>query len=193
MSHKKLSLVLAVALISPALLGSFSTSTASAAKNAPANAAVSATWTDTTINITIHTKNLIGLPIYDQNGQIIEHQNAPANQDFATSQLHKNATTKEVFYKIGDNQYLSANEVLSGIKNIAITNYKAVIHTVNNAQIQLYDGNGNAINQVSVAGKSAWFTNQQAVNIDSGVIYYQISPNRYVSSNDISHITGTNA
>lgn len=183
MNRKKLSLIVVLALIFPTLLTSFSV-------NNTVSAATNSEWTQTKINLTIHTKNLMGMPLYDQQGQVIKDQSAPANQDYSVVETVRNNQTGETFYGIGNNQFLSAVEVMSGIPNMRVNYYHANIHVVNQPQIQLYDGNGIAIGGMYVKGDTSWYTNQQAVNIDTGVTYYQVSPNRYVSSNDVDSFVG---
>lgn len=183
MKHKKWSLVLVLALLLPmmTIFGQFNEVHAS---NEAGN------YLDTNVNLTVHTRNLSGLPVYDANGTVIDGVTAPANQDFAISVIRKNNVSKDTFYQVGAGRFLNANEVIQGIPTMTMNYYHAVVHTISGGLVQVYDGNGTAIAGISVAGDTAWYTNQQAIDLNTGVTYYQISPDRYVCSDDVDSFTG---
>lgn len=183
MKRKKLSLVLVFALLLPMMTVFGQFDSVHAADEA-------GTYLDTNVNLTIHTRNLSGLPIYDGDGAVISGVTAPANQDFAISVIRKNNASMDTFYEVAPGRFLAANEVIQGIPTMAMNYYHAVVHVVAGGPVQVYDGNGTAIAGISVAGDSAWYTNQQAIDLNSGVTYYQISPDRYVCSNDVDSFTG---
>lgn len=183
MKHKKLSLVLVLALLLPMMtvFGQFdSVHAAGGAGN----------YLDTNVNLTVHTRNLSGLPVYDADGAVISGVTAPANRDFAISVIRKNNASKDTFYEVGAGRFLSANEVIQGVPTMTMNYYHAVVHTIPGGLVQVYDGNGTAIAGISVAGDTAWYTNQQAIDLNSGVTFYQISPDRYVCSDDVDSFTG---
>ena len=175
MKYKIWSLFLVLAIAFPILGGLSNASTTEAA------------WTDTSLNVTIHTKNISNLPVYDQNGVVNSAVNVSGNKDFAATSARRDSTTGNVYYKIGDNEYLSSSEVLAGIPNLVVNAVNATV-TTKNGTIQLYDGNGNMVTGSTVDGNSSWYTNQQ-VDIQNGLTYYQISTNRYISSNDVTSTT----
>ncbi|AKP67655.1 SLAP domain-containing protein [Companilactobacillus ginsenosidimutans] len=174
MKHKILSLLLALALIFPVLGSLYSTTDAQAA------------WTDTALNVTIHSRNVSGLSIYDANGNVIPNATVTPNKDFASTSARRDTTSGNVFYKIADNQYLSSQEVLPGIPNLVVNSISSIV-TTKAGDTPLYDGNGVLVDGESVKGDGSWFTNKQVINIENGSTFYQISPNRYISSD---YITG---
>lgn len=189
MNHKKLSFILALSLVVPVLFGGLSNAdTSLVAQNVSATTAPN--FVDTTINATIHTRNLANLPIYDANGNVIKNQTAPANKDFVATAAHRQTSTGNLFFKVGDNQYLSSVEVSAGIPTVKINSLEAIVTTDNGGSVPLYDGNGNIIDGQSVGGNTSWYTNQQVINLNNGITYYQISTDRYISENNIASYSG---
>lgn len=195
MKRNKSTLVLALALLAPIFIGGMANTTTTFADTSAVTQAATTQdqWTDTVVNKTIHTKNQSGLPIYDANGKAIQYETITGNVDFATTVEHKNNKTGDIYYQIGDGQYLSSSELTSGRPELKTYDVSATVHTLSAFKtVPLYDGDGNAVNNESVSGDTNWYTNRQINNNDTGVSYYQIATNRYVSSEYIDTYTPVN-
>lgn len=185
---KKLTISLTL-LVAPLLLGG--TVTANAATVAQdATQTQAQTWTDTKVDQTIHTKNLIGMPVYNKNGVIQERQNVDADTDYHITSIHKSNQTGEVFYQFDNDKYIISNDVVGDTPDTVISNGEFDVHTIDKDNIPLYDGNLKQVADEKLAGDSLWYTNKQIDDRDTGVTYYLVSTDRYVSSNDIDEVSG---
>lgn len=78
-------------LIAPLLLGSLGTVNAAVENSDEATTQVSTqAWTEKTTDQTIHTKNLLGMPVYDKNGVIQERQAVDADTDYHVTAIRTN-------------------------------------------------------------------------------------------------------
>jgi hypothetical protein len=68
-------------------------------------------WEVTPLDTIIHTKNLIGIPLYDENGNIIEREALSADSYWYTNGSKTNPKTGEVFYRVSTHQYVSADDI----------------------------------------------------------------------------------
>ncbi|MQS89253.1 hypothetical protein [Companilactobacillus mishanensis] len=59
----------------------------------------------------IHTKNLIGIPLYDKNLNIIEYAALPADSYWYTNGSIFNQNTNELFYRVSTNEYVSSVDI----------------------------------------------------------------------------------
>lgn len=187
---KKLTISLTL-LIAPLLLGSLGTVNAATANTDEATTQVPAkTWTEKTTDQTIHTKGLLGMPVYDKNGVIQERQSVDADTDYHVTSIRTNNRTGQMFYQFGDNQYIISDDVVGETPDLNTSYGELVVHTIDNANIPLYDGNLNEVSNEKLAGDSLWYTNKQIDNMDNGVTYYLVSTDRYVRSEDIDQVSG---
>ena len=69
-------------------------------------------WQVKPLNEVIHTKDLIGIPLYDENGQIIERRALSADSYWYTNGSKTDPKTNEVFYRVSTHEYVSADDIL---------------------------------------------------------------------------------
>ncbi|WP_125771437.1 hypothetical protein [Companilactobacillus furfuricola] len=186
---KKLALNLTI-LVAPFLLGSIG-SVQAATTNAQADEAVQTqTWTDTKTNQRIHTKNLIGMPVYDQYGVIQERQLINPDTDYHVTSIRTSNQTGEIFYQIGTDQYIISDDVVGDTPDTVISDGEFVVHTLDKDNIPLYNGDLKPVANEKLAGDSLWYTNKQIDDRDNGSTYFLVSTDRYVSSADIDQVSG---
>lgn len=184
MFNKKIILGMGLLLVAPTLfLGAGNLTNVSAATDSAVVA--QSQWSDVAINKTIHAKNLIGMPVYDANGNVLLHQSAAADAQYQVSVERKNNATGQILYEISDGVYLDSSEVETGVADMQVSYDHAIIHSIDSSNIPLYDQNGNVIPGVNLQGNYYWYTNQEIYDRDSGNSYFQVSTNRYVSEQDI--------
>ncbi|AKP67981.1 SLAP domain-containing protein [Companilactobacillus ginsenosidimutans] len=69
-------------------------------------------WKTTPLDTIVHTKDLIGIPLYDQDGNIIEYQALGADSYWYTDKKIENPKTGEVFYRVSTNEYVSSVDII---------------------------------------------------------------------------------
>lgn len=68
-------------------------------------------WKITSLDTVIHTKDLLGIPLYDENGNIIERQALAADSYWYTNGSKQNLKTGELFYRVSTHQYVSSDDI----------------------------------------------------------------------------------
>lgn len=66
----------------------------------------------TPLNEIIHTKNLIGIPLYDETGNIIERRALAADSYWYANGKKENLQTGEIFYRVSTHEYVSSVDIL---------------------------------------------------------------------------------
>ncbi|MCH4009068.1 SLAP domain-containing protein [Companilactobacillus sp.] len=70
------------------------------------------TWKTTPLDTVIHTKDLIGIPLYDENGQIIERRALGADSAWYTNGMKENTKTGEIFYRVSTHEYVNSVDII---------------------------------------------------------------------------------
>ncbi|WP_099974954.1 hypothetical protein [Lactobacillus terrae] len=73
-------------------------------------------WSDSVIHTVVQTKDLLGIPLYDKDGNVIENRSLGANSFWFTDTRHENSKTGEVFYRVATNEYVSEKSLTSYVE-----------------------------------------------------------------------------
>lgn len=69
-------------------------------------------WITKPLDQVIYTKDLLGIPLYDEDGNIIARRSLGANTAWYTNGTKENTATGEVYYRVSTHEYVNSIDIV---------------------------------------------------------------------------------